>query len=180
MSSVSDALGLLSKHLVAYIDFDSKLRKGNVEALSMGEVPVIDPRKKSMLISRGLGSVTVSGRSVIDTFTVSKNFLVKDITLDTIEGVAKQFIDAEHHEVMRRIYNVNELVYAEKDEVANLEKLFKGLGKNVLVLPNKTVIDIEGKFTFWIRKDIEVIVQSHPSMTELIVWEDVGFSYELE
>jgi len=152
----------------------------------LGELPVLDVIGSTLISWKDGSKVFSSGRMVLETFEIIKTFEVPDNVLQyrkflTFQRLKEKFEVHEVSEVMRRIHNADDIVFAKKKEVANLKKLFKGLGKYVAVLPSLKVVDLGKDFTLYIRKDMEMIVTHDDDrrVTDVTMFEVVGFASDL-
>jgi hypothetical protein len=98
-----------------------------------------------------------------------------------IEKMGRQFATFETNEVLKRIKAVDDVVYAEGDEVARLQKFFNDLNKPVAVLQSGKIIDMGENFTLVVRTDLCAEVFDDPirMSADIAIWEDVGFFCEL-
>lgn len=167
------------------------IRQGNIERVAYGQVPIVSVGdKRVFIVSTREGCRVVQdcsqGRAVLETFEISKRFKVKNINLQhrrfkTMESMRSEFEKYEVEEVLRRMNNVDEIVYTDPQKVDCLKKLFSGLGKKVAVLPDGKVAGLGKQFTLWVQTDVcmGAIQIEAERTTEFILWEIVGFSCEV-
>jgi hypothetical protein len=182
----------LSNPLKINLDYSSSVRRGKVRKLMLGELPVYDRTYSSNLsvvsTAKGIACMPqVTTRFCAETFPVCLKTSIPYNQLylykSRLGDLMNKFIQREEKEVLARIVQSEDVLFAKNEDVKRLQKFFKGLGKNVAVLPDGKIFDFtENNFELIIRTDVSVDVSNNPSnMTmDLAVWEQIGFVFETD
>lgn len=172
----------------------SSVRHGNILKLKVGEVPFMDCSRPTLVSTeKGVRIVTdvdqyfSNSRAAVHTFEISKTYKVRDVDFfyrksSVLNDIHLDFEKYEVDRILQRMNTSDDVVYAETEEVQDLKKLFAGLGKKVAVLPNGTIADLGKRFTLWVRVDLttETSRSDVDLSTQITLWENVGFSYDLD
>lgn len=171
------------------LDYSSGIRKGTVESLPVGVTGFRDV-KGPCIISTREGGIAYSrgGRVEIGTFLLSKKYPYKYADLYAkrkvlMDGLSNDFVKFETKTICDKLSHQDNLFYADREKVTAMQDFFYNLGRNVIVLPNEEVVDINSKsFHLIIRTDlcIEVFDEPMRMVTNFAAWEEVGFLYQLE
>jgi hypothetical protein len=96
------------------------------------------------------------------------------------QALVKAFIKEEEKEIIRRVYNADELVFEDAPDRKKLQAFFNHLGRNVIVLPKNKVFDLDRDFNLVVRSDIATFVSQDVNAfaTEIAIWEEIGFKYD--
>lgn len=170
------------------LNYPSSIRDGKLRKLSLGEMAVhynTTDRKARSIVSTREGcqvvNIPAEGRCFIETFIIAKNFQIEPGEgLPNIDKIKNEFSRHEVSEVMKRIKNVDEVVYAPNPEIERLQKFFDNVGKKVAVLPDGKIVELDSNFTLLVRSDasLETAMDEATKTMHLVMWEDVGFAYE--
>ena len=176
----------------------SLVRRGDTFKLSLGSVAYFCTDASVLASNASRGTTLFRPRRAdeysypeaptnfrVDTFIVrmKKRIRYDQPSLDReIEELAHQFVSYETTEVLKRIKNAEDVVYAEGDEVARLQKFFDDLNKSVVVLRLGETIDLSKNFTLVVRTDLYAEVFDDPvKLTmDIALGEDVGFFYNVD
>lgn len=180
------------------INFRSRVRKGKVVKLELGQVAVFESHLP--VLASGYDRLNVYGvdrcgkwenfhRFQVHTSIISLRRSVDD--KDLVGGrfnllskemmqLAQDFVDHEQRVIHSRIHDSKEIVYS---DAPGLQKWFNDLKKEVVVLPRNATVDEEGADFVLVERtavSLEILRNPTKAKTELVAWEDVGFFYEIQ
>jgi len=121
------------------------------------------------------------GRVTVDTFVIAKRFdIIPDEPLNT-EKMKREFQAYEVSQVMKRIKNADDVVYAPEPEIKRLQKFFDDVGKNVAVLSTGKIVELGKDFTLIVRSEpsMETMTDTATGLLHVVLWEDIGFTYDM-
>jgi hypothetical protein len=186
------------------LNYHSTIRDGQVRKLMLGEVAIFDT-KVPLLVSTRDGSMVAKpywsspiydatgripldgsslpevGRVSVDTFVIAKRFdIIPDDPLNT-EKMKREFQAYEVSQVMKRIKNADDVVYAPDPEIKRLQKFFDDVGKNVAVLSTGKIVELGKDFTLIVRSEpsMETMTDTTTGLLHVVLWEDIGFTYDM-
>ena len=166
----------------------TSLFRKNVHKLMLGEVAVFDctnPIIKST--KKGSEIFTpkrIYERCVVDTFCIDvrKKIRWNDIRSENFyHQLVNDFVRVEEEEIMKRLYNADDIIYDDSPNRKSLQKFFKDLGKNVVILPKEKILDVDMNLRLIVRNDVEAASWQDVSnaATEICIWEEIGFMCDI-
>lgn len=143
------------------LNYPSSIRDGKLRKLNIGEVAThynTSVFAKQIIISVREGSnhfeLAAGRRTMVDTFVIAKNFSIDPSgEAPDLDKIKNEFSRHEVSEVMKRIKNVDEVVYASNPEIEKLQKFFDDIGKRVAVLSDGKIVELDSNFTLLVRSD---------------------------
>lgn len=172
-----------NKQVQQDLDYSGGIRKGRIDCLPQGASASYDMENPCIVSTSDGVRYMKPGRVDVTTSIISLKMPIPYNAM-YYRNMSEKFVAHETKTVMDMFArHADSILYENKEDVNRLQKWFNDLGKPVVVLSKDQILDINSKaFTLVIRQNLSTEVFDNVSKlcSEFVLWEDVGFIYELK